>query len=1507
MRKLLALVLALVMTLGLATVGTNAFTDDTAITATSYNEAVQVLAGMGVFKGYEDGSFQPTKTISRAEVAAIIYRIATGDVEGKKVANYEGLANFTDMSGYGWASGYIGYCANAGYVKGYGNGKFGPGDPVTGYQACAMILRAVGFDKNHEWEGAGYEVKVASTATTLSMLKTIEAASLTGSANRATVAQILFDALQANQRIYSLIEQDYIPYNSPTAAKVAANLNKSLGEQNFNFAKKVDFTYDEWGRLATLYTYSTGDKKTVFPYPATYTTHDETRGCDIYDGIGKKTTIAADQRYNNGVRGDAHTVADKTTIDGDTGFGRLIEYYTLDDGKTIREVIVDTYLARVIATVAEAKDANGHVIRDAYNTLRVYDTAAGNTFYIKGNDYATGDWLLVHVNRADGTAVNTITNEDNRVTLKRTTTDTTKTPLVVFEAKPETVEAAQTKLFLNQNKHEIGGKEYTDACQFNLDPAGATLTYKMQWFFDQYGYVIGDTELNRNDYAVLENIRYIAGSTEYAEATLRYFDGSTKTVTVRHMDGFGWYDNEWKEYNATRNTGNQGWLGQVDDANFRLAENGNWRIGRDDIGYQAGTATADGTAWGLPAAFVSISSSANLNSANGFAGLALYRVWTYDDGSVDLEAFEQGTGVGADVTDPFLIRNQQVVAGTNRIVKAPGNTDTNDTVDIKFIDNALVDPTTSAVVTLDANNRKVVQTNLGATTKFIYRSGRGTAADPYVYTTYTGVANIPTMTRDFTAEVFFDGNASSVSSYVYVKTYTPNVQQGMRHVFILDKNSSYMTVAGTGVYVIDAVVDGVTTTVAGTQAQIAYLDNNKLKMFHITFMPGVAYNLIPANWTVDDLRNTLVNEASDENDRWHQIDTNNGNPGECDYLALNRQDADHTTVAGYTKDTHTLIADTRTTDRVSTLSYNVANAKFHGRVTDLADFEAKVVDGALKDYGIWIVSNNTNDNPFLIATDVYVGEKLKDNTNLTVKLDNGSAVVTSPRSNNGHTTVAGGLNTDVGAIKVNMEPGESTAAMAFSSAANGTVNVTDRTINKANGDQNVVVRVTAEDGYHHTLWTVTPDFRGVVESVMVSRSGVPDTQFYHVVGGTVTDLQINYTESKADADADKLNGIRGALGKPGVLVLAPTIEGTPVNVTVKGLPTVSVKIISATNEYTAITELNKKSWSAPGVEVSTGAQNTTNADGGIIIAELKDANGYISYLAFRMSKNENSALNTAKAGADGTIADLQTRINAAAGKDTTNAAALLATLTANVNNATSAGKVAEAINNPYYGYEAIEKAIADAPEATDPLAAAKATAKAQVATAAAASNAADKADTVAAANAAIDAATTQAEINAAVTAALAKLPAATPVEGAYNVTGKTVKSGASLALALADNADYKGETTFVGTLEVPAGVEVTVAATETLGTAESPATVTLKAGTADFNGGKLTIAAGATATIDAFNMEKYSSSVWAAGANITGTEAGGAVKVVVPADQAEFTNIDLKRNGKAIVIHNDLA
>ena len=203
MKKLLALVLALVMTLSLAVSANAAFKDAEKVNA-SYAKAVDVLSGMKVFQGYPDGSFQPEGSITRAEVAAIVYRLYTADVADKQASMYATYNKFSDMVGASWAAGYISYCANAELVKGYPDGTFKPSGNVTGYEVLAMILRVVGYDKNNEFSGADWALNVAKYAESLGILDNVDKSTdLSAPASRELVAELLFQAIQVPTVTYT--------------------------------------------------------------------------------------------------------------------------------------------------------------------------------------------------------------------------------------------------------------------------------------------------------------------------------------------------------------------------------------------------------------------------------------------------------------------------------------------------------------------------------------------------------------------------------------------------------------------------------------------------------------------------------------------------------------------------------------------------------------------------------------------------------------------------------------------------------------------------------------------------------------------------------------------------------------------------------------------------------------------------------------------------------------------------------------------------------------------------------------------------------------------------------------------------------------------------------------------------------------------------------------------------------------------------------------------------------
>ena len=236
MKKLLAMVLALVMTLSLAVSANAAFKDDKSI-SDDYAESVAVLNGMGVFKGYEDGSFKPEGNITRAEVATIIYRIYTADVaKNDKSGLYATYNKFSDMAGAGWAQGYIGYCANASLVKGYPDGTFKPSGKVTGYEVLAMILRAVGYDKNNEFTGADWALNVAQIAQKNGILDNVKGVDLNAPATREVVAELLFRAINVPMVSYTAAF-GYQNVGLSTDKNTVFTANKTLGSEVFGLAK----------------------------------------------------------------------------------------------------------------------------------------------------------------------------------------------------------------------------------------------------------------------------------------------------------------------------------------------------------------------------------------------------------------------------------------------------------------------------------------------------------------------------------------------------------------------------------------------------------------------------------------------------------------------------------------------------------------------------------------------------------------------------------------------------------------------------------------------------------------------------------------------------------------------------------------------------------------------------------------------------------------------------------------------------------------------------------------------------------------------------------------------------------------------------------------------------------------------------------------------------------------------------------------------------------------------
>ncbi|MDE6281708.1 MAG: S-layer homology domain-containing protein [Oscillospiraceae bacterium] len=166
-----------------------------------YADAVNYVQENGLMSGTSSTVFSPDATMDRAMLATVLWRMA-----GEPQVN--DLAQFSDVQSGQWYTEAVRWAASERLISGYGNGRFGTGDPVTREQLAAILWRYEGSP----WADAGAdftdEASIAQWAATA-----VDWARANGvmngrnnnrfapqdSASRAEVAQILMNYLQTKQ------------------------------------------------------------------------------------------------------------------------------------------------------------------------------------------------------------------------------------------------------------------------------------------------------------------------------------------------------------------------------------------------------------------------------------------------------------------------------------------------------------------------------------------------------------------------------------------------------------------------------------------------------------------------------------------------------------------------------------------------------------------------------------------------------------------------------------------------------------------------------------------------------------------------------------------------------------------------------------------------------------------------------------------------------------------------------------------------------------------------------------------------------------------------------------------------------------------------------------------------------------------------------------------------------------------------------------------------------------
>ena len=516
-KKLLCTVLVLVMAIGLIPFSASAaYTDAAKI---SYTEAVDVLSALKVLDGMPDGSFDPLGGLNRAQAAAYITRALLGREKADKLP--EVASKFSDVPASHWASKYVAYCDSMGIIVGYGDGKFGPDDPVRGSHFAVMWMRALGIKPAtaDRWTGSTWEMFAVLDGMDNGLFVGADDVDYTAGATREQGAQYALNALfwgvkqvksthyeiKAHQgssgAIIKLVGlkfasffEAYVQgeavggeYADPTTKAEQYNIvlvptYETIGGIAGDVHKlSKSTTIDAYGRPITAYVQD-GTNLVVQKTDAKFVYTTGTKGSKIWTdlrtaGVSASAIAKAEiMEYVDGVIKPLYVIdnPDVTAAGGtgSSGIGTVTEVFYDSANGVITIVSVNTYLAKV----GTPKDATALDPRSIPLSVYFGDKATPTSLsgYVT-NDFARNDFVL-------------LTFAGGYTTDKITSIEKAK----VVESKPTAVTGttvAYTSVTVEGTKYSLNKTMFGDAKQ--------TIKFgsAFKFYFDKYNNLIGAFEV----------------------------------------------------------------------------------------------------------------------------------------------------------------------------------------------------------------------------------------------------------------------------------------------------------------------------------------------------------------------------------------------------------------------------------------------------------------------------------------------------------------------------------------------------------------------------------------------------------------------------------------------------------------------------------------------------------------------------------------------------------------------------------------------------------------------------------------------------------------------------------------------------------------------------------------------------------------------------------------------------------------------------------------------------
>ena len=238
MKRWIACFLAALLLLSALPLAGAAFTDEDKIRS-DYKAAVAEMAEKKIINGFEDGSFKPSETLTRAQAAKILCVLLEGEEKANALTKTE--TGFADVPASHWAAKFVAYCAEKGIVAGVGDGKFNPDGKLSFAAFAKMLLVACGED-GAQFTGAEWTAAVKKAAPNAFLNYKIEEFS-DRDLPRQQAAQLAWNA-QFSREANEAATKDMESRPYPTATSIPKSLKIiSLGS-SFSNNCVLGYTYE---------------------------------------------------------------------------------------------------------------------------------------------------------------------------------------------------------------------------------------------------------------------------------------------------------------------------------------------------------------------------------------------------------------------------------------------------------------------------------------------------------------------------------------------------------------------------------------------------------------------------------------------------------------------------------------------------------------------------------------------------------------------------------------------------------------------------------------------------------------------------------------------------------------------------------------------------------------------------------------------------------------------------------------------------------------------------------------------------------------------------------------------------------------------------------------------------------------------------------------------------------------------------------------------------------------